>query len=333
MDDPVILAGDVGGTKTYAALYQPRSQGYRPLFERRYTTAEYPSLGALLAAFAAESGRTPARVAVGVPGPVRQLPVRAVNLPWLIDPEEISAALGGTRVTLLNDLEATAYGTQVLDADDVVVLNPAPVDPEGNVAVIAAGTGLGEGGLCWTGERYTAVASEGGHASFSPLDEVSVELWRHLNLRHGHVSWERVLSGPGLAAIYEFLHDTGRAPEPDGFAAELARAHDRAGLISQAALAGTCELAVATLDLFVYLYGVESGNLALKLMSTGGLFVGGGIAPKIVAKLKAGRFIEGFVAKGRMADPLRAIPVKVILNDKAAMLGSAFRGAQLEGAA
>jgi glucokinase len=333
MDDPVILAGDVGGTKTYAALYQPRSQGYQPLFERRYTTAEYPSLGALLAAFVAACGRTPARVAVGVPGPVRQLPVRAVNLPWLIDPGEISAALGGTRVILLNDLEATSYGTQVLGAEDVVVLNPVPVDPEGNVAVIAAGTGLGEGGLCWTGERYTAIASEGGHASFSPLDEVSAELWRYLSRRHGHVSWERVLSGPGLAAIYEFLRDAGAAPEPDRFAAELDQTHDRAGLISQAALAGTCELAIAALELFVYLYGVESGNLALKLMSTGGLYVGGGIAPKIVDQLRTGRFMEGFVGKGRMADPLRAVPVKVILNDKAALLGAAFRGAQLEGAA
>jgi glucokinase len=332
MDDPVILAGDVGGTKTYLALFQPRSQGYTPVCEARYTTADYPSLGALLADFVAAAGRQPARVAVGVPGPVRQLPVRAVNLPWLIDPNEISAALHQARVTLLNDLEATSYGTQVLQEADLAELNPAPVDAEGNVAVIAAGTGLGEGGLCWTGNRYTAVASEGGHSSFSPVDDESAELWRYLVQRHGHVSFERVLSGPGLVSIYEFLRDTGRVPEPAAAAAELALVSDRAGAISTAAAAGANPLATATLDLFVYLYGVEAGNLALKLMCTGGLYVGGGIAPKIVDHLRRGRFMEGFLHKGRMGEPLRAIPVKVILNDKAGLLGAAYRAAQLEGA-
>lgn len=329
MDGDLILAGDVGGTKTYVALYQLAGRGFVPLAEKRYSTPDFPDLGTLLRTFVQESGQRPARVVVGVPGSVRQLPVRPVNLPWLIDPDSLRATLDLEEVHLLNDLEATAYGTQVLQNEDLVVLHQAPVDREGNVAVIAAGTGLGEGGLCWTGDRYVAIASEGGHASFAPFSELGIELWRYLSARFGHVSWERVVSGPGIVSIYDFLRETGRGQEPDGFAAALERASDRAGLIAQAALENRCDRALQALDLFISFYGAEAGNLALKFMATGGLFVGGGIAPKIIAKLKEGRFLEGFLAKGRMADSLRAIPVKVILNDKAALLGAAYRGAQL----
>ena len=333
MDRTVILAGDVGGTKTYLAMYQPREHGFEPVEETRYATPDFPSLGALLKAFVEETGLPPARVVMGVPGPVRQLPVRAVNLPWLIDPDELRSALQIDQVHLLNDLEATAYGTQALHAKDVVVLNEGVEDGEGNVAVIAAGTGLGEGGLCWTGDRYMAIASEGGHATFAPSDDLQAELWVYLNQRFDHVSWERIVSGPGLASVYDFLRDSGRGAEPDAFAAELEQSEDRSGLISRAALEGRCALAAQALDLFVSLYGAEAGNLALKFMATGGVFVGGGIAPKIIERLEGSGFMEGFLNKGRMDEPLRAIPVKVILNDKAAVLGAAYRGAQLEGLA
>jgi glucokinase len=329
MDTAVILAADVGGTKTYLALCEAGSAGFAPVTEARYETPKYASLGALLKAFVDQAGRRPACVVVGVPGPVRQLPVRAVNLPWLIDPDEMRKALGVQAVHLLNDLEAAAYGTQVLDPKDTVTLNDAAVDPEGNVAVIAAGTGLGEGGLCWTGSRYAAIASEGGHASFSPSDPLEMELWAYLRQRHGHLSWERILSGPGLVSIYEFVRHRDPAAEPDWFAAELAAAPDRAGVISRAAQEGRCELAAVALDLFVLLYGEEAGNLTLKLMATGGLYVGGGIAPKIVARLQTGRFMQGFLNKGRLTDTLRAVPVKVVLNDKTGLMGAAYRGAQL----
>ena len=205
MGTPVIIAGDVGGTKTYLAAFDPAAQGFAPLVERRYQTASYPSAGALLKIFADETQIDPSRTVLGVPGPVHQLPVRAVNLPYLIDPSEISAVLNGTDVHLLNDLQATSYGTLVLEPDDLCPLNQGQRDPKGNIAVIAAGTGLGEGGLCWAENRYAAIASEGGHATFGPSSSLEVELWRFLNERYGHVSWERVVSGQGLAAIYDFL--------------------------------------------------------------------------------------------------------------------------------
>ena len=332
MDGTVILAADVGGTKTYLAMYQPAVRGFAPLVESRYTTTDYSSLGQLLKTFVDEVGKRPARVALGVPGPVRQIPVRAVNLPWFIDPDELRAALQIDYVHLLNDLEATSYGTRVLQPDDLVVLNEGEEDEEGNIAVIAAGTGLGEGGLCWAGDHYVAVASEGGHTSFAPGDDLEAELWIYLNKKFDHVSWERVVSGPGLASIYDFLKDTGRGLEPDWFREELDQG-DRSGIISQAALDNRCDLAARALDFFVSLYGAEAGNLALKFMATGGVFVGGGIAPKIIDRLQGDRFMDGFLNKGRMGESLRTVPVRVILNDKAALLGAAYRGAQLEGVA
>jgi glucokinase len=328
MGGALIIAGDIGGTKTYLAAFDPAAHGFEPIAERRYETAVYSSAGALLAAFAADTQTTPGRVILGVPGPVRQLPVRAVNLPWSIDPDEISAALAGVEVHLLNDLQATSYGTLVLKPDDLCPLNEGQEDKEGNIAVIAAGTGLGEGGLSWADDRYASIASEGGHSTFSPASELEVDLWRYLNERHGHVSWERVIAGPGLASIYDFLLERNPDRESAELREELASG-DRSDIISRSGLAQRCALAAEALDLYVYLYGCEAGNLALKLMSSGGVFIGGGIAPKILDKLCDGRFMEGFVAKGRMGEPLEDIPVHVVLNDKTGLLGAAYWGAQL----
>ena len=328
MGSALIVAGDIGGTKTYLAAFDPNAQNFSPVVERRYETFLYASAGALLAAFTAETDTHAAHVVLGVPGPVRQLPVRAVNLPWFIDPDEISTALGGVEVHLLNDLQATSYGTLSLTTDDLCPLNKGSEDKEGNIAVVAAGTGLGEGGLCWTGDRYQSIASEGGHASFAPTSELEIDLWRYLNQRHGHVSWERVVAGPGLASIYDFLRN--RQPERESAALkkELEQG-DRSDTISRAGLEQHCELATEALDLYAYLFGCEAGNLALKLMSSGGVFVGGGIAPKILGKLRDGRFMEGFISKGRMGEPLEDVPVQVVLNDKTALLGAAYWGMQL----
>ena len=324
----MIVAGDIGGTKTYLAAFDPSRGGFAPVVEKRYETTGYQSPGALLKTFIDDTDSRPSRVVLGVPGPVRKLPVRAVNLPWLIDPGEISQSIGGGEVHLLNDLQATSYGTQVLGVDDLCALNAGAEDKEGNIAVIAAGTGLGEGGLCWAGDRYQSIASEGGHSTFSPHSDLEVDLWRYLSAQHGHVSWERIVSGPGLVSIYDFLRE--REPERESAALrEELELVDRSDAISRAGLSGSCELATAALDLFVYLYGRETGNLALKLMSSGGVFVGGGIAPKILAKLRDGRFMEGFLDKGRMGEPLAAIPVHVVLNDKTALLGAAYWGTQL----
>ena len=328
MGGPLIVAGDMGGTKTYLAAFDPTAQGFIPIFERRYETVAYTSPGALIAAFVSDNDIRTKHVVLGVPGPVRQLPVRAVNLPWFIDPDEISTALGGVEVHLLNDLQATSYGTLTLTTDDLYPLNKGSEDKEGNIAVVAAGTGLGEGGLCWTGDRYQSIASEGGHASFAPTSELEIDLWRYLNQRHGHVSWERVVAGPGLASIYDFLRN--RQPERESAALkkELEQG-DRSDTISRAGLEQHCELATEALDLYAYLFGCEAGNLALKLMSSGGVFVGGGIAPKILGKLRDGRFMEGFISKGRMGEPLEDVPVHVVLNDKTALLGAAYWGMQL----
>ena len=325
MGGALILAADVGGTKTYVGFFDSAEKGYEPLVEARVSTADHSSLGVLLAAFAQEAGLTPDRVAVGVPGPVRHLPVRAVNLPWLIDPAEMRAALGLDQVHLLNDLEATAYGTLVLPPEDTVTLNEGRSDPEGNIAVIAAGTGLGEGGLCWSGRHYVTIASEGGHTDFSPGNASEAELFLYLRKRFDHVSWERVVSGPGLVQLYEFLRDSGRFDEPGWLSRELEQG-DPSQIISRVAMEGRCDLAMQALDHFVSLYGAEAGNLALKMLATGGVFVGGGIAPKIIDKLQGGRFMEAFLAKGRLAQPLQDMPVKVILNDKTAFLGAAYWG-------
>jgi glucokinase len=321
MDNAVVLAADVGGTKIYLGMYAAEKQGPRVLCEARYDTAGYAGLGDLLVAFIQESGFVPARVALGVPGPVRITPVKPVNIPWQIDPMELSRHLG-VEVDLLNDLQATSYGVLELGKKDLMVLNEGVVDPEGNIAVIAAGTGLGEGGLCWSGERYVAVASEGGHASFAPGTHQEMALWRYLFDRFGHVSWERVVSGPGLVRVYEFLRDTKAAEEPEWLRQEL-EAEDSASVISRVALEERCDLATQTLDLFTFLYGAEAGNLALKLMATGGVYIGGGIAPKILQNFHRDDFMRAFTSKGRMAEPLGQIPVKIILNDKTALLGAA----------
>ncbi len=326
MGESVILAGDIGGTKTYLGLFAADRTDFSPASERRYATRDYPDLAALLGAFLRETGARPQQVVLGVPAPVRQLPVRPVNLPWVIDPVPLRTALGEVEVCLLNDLQATAYGVLALKGEDLFILNPGQEDRQGNIAVIAAGTGLGQGGLCWTGTRYVSISSEGGHVSFSPTSEKEAGLWRFMRDRYkDHVSWERVVSGSGLACIYDFLRASGQGEEPEWLRREMA-AGDPAEAISRAALAGRAGLAEAALEMFVSLYGAEAANLALKLFATGGVYVAGGIAPKILDKLKDGSFMRAFLAKGRLSAILETMPVKVVLNDKIGLLGAAYWG-------
>ena len=229
---------------------------------------------------------------------------------------------GCPSVDLVNDLEANAHGISVLAPEDFSVLHPGAADASGNRALISAGTGLGEAGLLADDAGYRPYPSEGGHCDFAPQNETESHLLLHLMGRFGHVSYERVLSGPGLYNIYQFFRDTGRAEEPAWLAEEI-RQRDPSAVISENALKGSCELCVKTMDQFVSLYGAEAGNLALKTMATGGLFIGGGIAPKILPKLKEPGFLKAFTAKGRVSSLLEAIPVRVILNDKTALLGAA----------
>lgn len=313
-----ILAGDIGGTKTRLAVMD----GQRMLHEATYASADYAQFDDLLAHFL-EKMDVPARLSLGIAGPIQGRVVQTTNLPWRIDADTLQARFGFEQCHLLNDLEATAYSLPVLGAADVVVLQ-AGKPQAGNQAVIAAGTGLGEAGLFWDGQRHHPFATEGGHTSFSPDNALDVALLQRLQQQFSHVSWERVVSGMGIVSMYHFLRAHRQLLEPTWLQAAMAQ-HDPAAVITQAATAGTDEVCVETLRLFARLYGAEAGNLALKVMSRGGVYLGGGIAPKILPWLKSGLFMQAFLHKGRMRPLLEAMPVKVILNERAALLGATYR--------
>jgi glucokinase len=318
----MILAGDIGGTNSrlvYCEIVQGRVQ---PIVEETFPSRGSASLGDIVHTFVSKHSLRVTHACFGIAGPIRHGRSEAINLAWVVDAEQLAQQFRLARVWLINDLEANAYGVAALAPEDFVVLNEGTPDAEGNAAVIAAGTGLGEAGLYWDGKQHWPFASEGGHASFAPDDALQVELLQYLKQQFTHVSWERVLSGPGLYNIYTFLRDTQRGIEQAWLTEEL-RQVDPPAAIAGAALAGTCDLCVQALDLCVALYGAEAGNLALKVMATGGVFVGGGIAPKIVAKLKESTFMRAFCAKGRLQPVLAAIPVRVIMNDKTALYGAA----------
>lgn len=318
----MILAGDVGGTNTRLAVFETGARCSQPIAEATLASQRYASLGDIVQPFLSTYGPDVRFACFGVAGPVQHGRSKAVNLPWEVDAQQLARHTGLDMVWLLNDLEATAYGVTELTPQDTVTINPGAPHVEGNAAIIAAGTGLGEAGLYWHEGRYWPFASEGGHTSFAPINEVHVALLRYLQQRFSHVSWERVVSGPGLYNIYIFLRDTGRGQELPWVAEEMQQ-QEPAAVISGAALTGQCALCVQALTLFVELYGAEAGNLALKVMATAGVFIGGGIAPKILAKLREPVFMQAFTAKGRLQSVLETVPVHVILNDKTALCGAA----------
>jgi len=248
--------------------------------------------------------------------------VELTNCAWIVDRFKLMAQLGTPRVSLLNDVEATGYGIAQLGHKDLLVLNEGVPDGASAAALIAAGTGLGETVLHGNGSARIPLPSEAGHADFAPNNEVETELLSYLRNRFHHVSWDRVLSGPGLLLIYEFLRDTGRAPEQLEIAEQI-RSGDPGAAISAAALAGTCALCSQALDVFAGIYGAESGNLALRALARAGVYIGGGIAPKIRQKLQDGRFMKAFLHKGRMRPLLESIPVHLILAEQTALLGAA----------
>lgn len=320
----MILAGDIGGTSTRLALFEVRGGRLSAVRIERYSSPAYRGLDEIVRAFTAVGGLPPIDEACfGVAGPVMNGRAATPNLPWVVEAAALARQLGLPRAWLINDLEANTHGVAALVPADLAVLGPGAPAASGNIAVISAGTGLGEAGAYWDGVRHHPFAGEGGHADFAPQDELQVELFLHLRGKlGGRVSWERVVSGPGLQNIYEFLRDSGRGREPAWLRDAMQR-EDPPAMISQAALAGTSELCGRALDLFVTLYGAEAGNLALKLKATGGVYVGGGIAPRISERMKAGSFMEAFRDKGRLRDLLERVPVRIILNDQAALLGAA----------
>ncbi|HEX5364507.1 MAG TPA: glucokinase [Gallionella sp.] len=321
----IYLAGDIGGTKTRLALVEVVGTRVKIVHESRYASRDYATFEGLLGEFLAATD-APSRAAFGIAGPVQGRGVQTTNLPWRIDADALQRQFGFGCV-LLNDLEATAFGIPALDDSDLLILQAGVADASGNTAVIAAGTGLGEAGLYWDGQRHQPFATEGGHASFSPSDELEMTFFLYLKQQFGHVSWERVVSGMGLLSLYQFLCLYRRTAVPDWLMDEMTNG-DAAAAIANAAQAGKDELCVEVLQHFVRLYGAEAGNLALKVMSRGGLYLGGGIAPKILPQLQDGVFLEAFLNKGRMRPLLEAMPVRVILNDRTALLGAALRAAQ-----
>jgi glucokinase len=322
-----VLAGDIGGTKTRLAIFKISGSQLESQAENTYKSEEYPSLDEIIAAFLeATQGRCD-QACFGIAGPVKEGKSKTTNLPWLVDASHLRSTFGLENVSLLNDSEANAWGIRVLSNTDFFTLNVGAPDASGNAAVIAAGTGLGEAGLYWDGHRHRPFATEGGHADFGPGNDFELELFKFLSRRFGHVSLERILSGPGLVNLYRFLLKYRQRSDPEWLANEM-RTGDPAAAISNAALSNRDPTCVEALDLFVHLYGREAGNHALKLMATGGVFIGGGIAPKILDKLKETTFMEAFCAKGRMANLLRDMPVKVILNDRTALYGPAIFVAQ-----
>lgn len=328
----MILAGDIGGTKTNIAFFED-AERLAIVAQATFPSREHAGLEEIVRQFIDRHRLRVRRAAFGVAGPVRNGRCEATNLPWVVDAGALATALAIPDVFVINDLEANAYGIAALAATDFVTLNPgASDDAVGNAAIIAAGTGLGEAGLYWDGRTHHPFASEGGHANFGPMDALESELLQSLSTQFGHVSWERLVSGPGLVNIYRFLRDTHRYDEPSWLADRM-RTGDPSALISQLAQSGESTLCLRALDLFMGLYGSEAGNLALKMMASGGVYIGGGIAPKNLAKIADGTFMRRFVAKGRMQKVLEAMPVKVIVNDKTALLGAARRATLRSGPA
>jgi len=318
----MILAGDIGGTNARLAYFQSQNGHLKLVEERVFPSREHSELGEIVVKFLDESHTQPEVACFGIAGPVRNGRVETSNLPWVIEQSRLAKQIHLPATLLINDLEASAWGIGGLTPADLVPLNSVKGVAVGNQAVIAPGTGLGQAGLFWDGSRHHVFACEGGHTDFAPQDELQIELLRFLRTRFGHVSYERVLSGPGLVNVYEFLRDSGYEKESPELVEKM-KTGDPAATISRAALDHSCPLAARALDVWISVYGAEAANLALKIMSTGGIFLAGGISPKILPKLKDPLFMKTFVDKGRLTPLVESMPVYVVTNDKAGLLGAA----------
>ena len=329
----MLLAGDIGGTKTALAIYAPEDGPRSPLVEATFPSADYPSLEALALGFLKENRLPVDRASFGVAGPVSGGTSRATNLPWRIEEARLEEELGLGEAYLINDLEAVAHATPFLGPDDLHTLQTGEPDPEGALAVVAPGTGLGEAFLTREGRSYRAHPSEGGHADFAPTNEAEIGLLRHLLDRFGHASYERVASGLGLPNIYDHLREVGHVEASPRVVEELSRAEDPAPVIVNAALGEgeLCGLCAATLDLFVSVLGAQTGNLALSVLATGGVFLGGGIPPRVVPALERGGFVGAFRSKGRFSGLMEKIPINVILHPQVALVGAACYGLETYG--
>jgi glucokinase len=324
----IIFAGDVGGTKTDLALYRVGPDGaLTTVREVSVASRNYPRLELCFAELLGKGPERPVAAAIGIAGPVLDGVVVTTNLPWRVETRSVAAALGCEKVKLLNDLEAAAWGALHLPDSAFEVLNPG-VARDASRAIIAAGTGLGQGLLFWDGGRYHPAGTEGGHVDFGPRSEVEVELLEFLSARFGHVSYERLVSGPGLRSIFDFLVEVHHR-EPEAGVLDRMRYGDPSAVIGEAALAGSCLTCGEAVDLFASIYGAQAGNLALTTMAFGGVYLGGGITAKLLPRLQAGGFMRAFAAKGRYEKLMKEIPVWAITDPKAGLAGAAHAAAGL----
>jgi glucokinase len=312
----MILAGDIGGTNSRLAFFD---QGKLVGKEKKFPSQKYSSLEEIIREFL--QGQRVEKACFGIAGPVREGKSKVTNLPWVIDAEKIGRTLGIPSVHLLNDLEANAYGLKALKKEELFVLHEGRAQ-KGNQALIAAGTGLGEAGLIWDGKTHRPFACEGGHTDFGPRNQWEIELWVYLKKKFGHVSYERVVSGPGLHNIFQFLIDTGKETLSSAVKEEFAL-RDPSRVISEWGSQDKDPACVRAVEWFISLYGAEAGNMALKFFAVGGFYLGGGIAPHLSKKIKQGTFHASFVDKGRFREFLESIPIWIVMNDDAALLGAA----------
>lgn len=323
----MLVAGDIGGTKTRLALFSDKDP-YAPfLYHQTFISHESPNLESIVSQYLEKiPPQDRSQIKGGcfaVAGPVRDGICKATNLPWIIDAKKLSSALNLSRVFLINDLEANATSVEILSTDQLYVLNAGNPLPRGNRSVVSPGTGLGEAGLLWNGNRYLSFASEGGHAEFGPRNALQLELSSYLISRFGHPSYERILSGPGIYTLYQFLVDVKKHTPSAAVAEAISKKTDPAIVISQQGLSKESVVCSEVLELFVSVLGSEAGNSALKWLAYGGVYLGGGISPKILPKLQEPTFMAGFSDKGRFASLLKEVPVTVILDEKASIKGAA----------
>jgi glucokinase len=329
----MILAGDIGGTKTLLRLAEVSGTSQDMLAEQRYVSADWGDLTAMVQAFLDDVRREHGEVSIsgacfGIAGPVSGRQAWVTNLPWELDADAMQSALDIPKVRLINDFAAVGYGIEALGNDDLVTLQAGEPEKHGPCALIGAGTGLGEGILVWAGDHYEVMASEGGHVEFAPRNALQVELLEYLMPKFGHVSCERVCCGRGLVNIFEFLRDTGKGKVGEDLEHAM-QSGDPAAAISMAALANSDVLASQAMDIFVDIYGAQAGNLGLTCLATGGVYVAGGIAPKIIDRLTRGDFTRAFNDKGRMQKLTEPMPVRVVTNAHVGLLGAVLAASRL----
>jgi glucokinase len=325
----MILAGDTGGTKTRLALYEAEGEKFRRLHTETFVSRDYLGLEDIIRLFLDKHHVAVSKACFGVPGPVGDGEAITTNLPWKLKESQIARAVGIPAIRLVNDLVAATAAIPYFTPDDLFILHEGkPEKPQSLCAVLAPGTGLGEAFLFHDGARHHVFASEGGHADFAPNREIEIKLLEHLKKKHSHVSYERVLCGPGLLNIYSFLKETGRETVPPELAARL-KGQDPSAVISEAGLAGEFAICVKALDIFASILGAQAGNLVLTMLATGGVYLGGGIPPKILKKLTEGGTLAAYFDKGRLSDLVKNTPLYVIRDDHAALLGAASLATEL----